>query len=244
MNQMEQEVPLIIYTYQFKSLYDPTKTNCHDFYKTNFGFKEDLIGNLCGGGVLTINTFDFSDPLATSMAWMNIALNNNTYIPQHYADLVFLSSMSCSDLDNLLFISTSKFQKYLQKNVFNPVYANYPDTCKLNINKNACTNRELTYQQWLDQTIFAKPLPGMTPVKDDSYVNAYPTFTKLKFPPELSFYLKKADLENFPLTVADCMTFFQTNKLYNLEIVGDILIQKQNVDYPKVFMTQQIIRYI
>ena len=95
MYQMEQEVPLILYSYQLMSLYDPTKTNCHDFYKTNIGFDEGVITNLCSGGVLKIKTFDFSDPLLTSQAWMNIALNNNTYMPHFYADLVFLSSLTC-----------------------------------------------------------------------------------------------------------------------------------------------------
>lgn len=113
MYQMEQEVPLIVYTYQFSSLYDATKTNCHDFYKTNFVFDEDLIANLCGGGILKINTFDFSNPLETSKAWMNIALNNNTFLAHYYADLVYLSGKTCADLDTLIFLSTSKFQKFI-----------------------------------------------------------------------------------------------------------------------------------
>jgi len=35
---MEQEVPLIVYTYQLNSALDLT-AGCEAFYKTNFGFK-------------------------------------------------------------------------------------------------------------------------------------------------------------------------------------------------------------
>lgn len=70
--------------------------------------------------------------MATSRAWMNIALNNNTANEADYADLVFLSSMSSADLDKLIFFSTSKFQKFLLKNVFNPIFVKFPKTCTLN----------------------------------------------------------------------------------------------------------------
>ena len=243
MYQMEQEVPLIVYTYQFSSLFDATKTTCHDFYLSNFKFGEALIDNLCGGGVLKIKTFDFSDPIETSKAWMNIALNNNTFLAHYYADLVFLSGYTCGDLDTLIFLSTSKFQKYIQKNVFQAVFAHYPATCTLNVQKNRCTNRELTYQQWLDQSILSAPLAPL-PATSDSYVTAFPSFTKLKVRPELSFYLNKAGLAAFDVKLADCMAFFQTNKLYNLEIIGDIIINKAVVDYPKTFMQPQFVRYI
>lgn len=78
----------------------------------------------------------------------------------------------------------------------------------------------------------------------DSYVNAFPTFTKLKLAPELSYFLNKAGEKTFDVKLADCMTFFSTNKLYNLEIIGDIILQKTDVDYPKTFITPEMVRYI
>ncbi len=91
--------------------------------------------------------------MATAKAWMNIALNNNTANPSDYADLVFLTSKTSEELDQLIFYSTSKFQKYMLTNVFNPVFDKFSKVCTLNTAQKVCTNKELTYQQWLDQSI-------------------------------------------------------------------------------------------
>lgn len=42
---------------------------------------------------------------------------------------------------------------------------------------------------------------------DESYVRAYPEFTKLSFTPELGYYLDKAELEHFEITVANAYGF-------------------------------------
>lgn len=114
---MEQEVPLIVYSKQLTATADVATDTCATFYEKTFGFPVPMSETLCSGGDLEIKTFTFADKETTCRAWMNLALNNNTANPSDYADLVFLSSMSSEDLDNLLFYSTSKFQKYITKNV-------------------------------------------------------------------------------------------------------------------------------
>lgn len=149
MSTMEQEVPLIVYTKQLNSVID-ISAGCNTFYVKTFGFPQDMADNLCSGGILEVDTFTFKDQEKTSRAWTNIILNNNTANPSDYADLVFLSSKTAADLDTLIFYSTSKLQNFLTKNVFQPIFVKYPNTCKLNAANTICTNKELTYQQWLD----------------------------------------------------------------------------------------------
>lgn len=161
---------------------------------------------------------------------MNLALNNNTNNPSDYADFVFLSSLSGLEIDQLLFYSTSTFQKFLQTNIIDPIFKQYPDTCKSNIDKKLCTVRELTYQQWLDQSILSNP-PASVPKTTDSYVNAFKDFTTLPLAPEISFYLAKAKLDPIKATLADTMEIMQTNRLFNLEIIGDIILQKPATTY-------------
>jgi hypothetical protein len=74
----------------FNSSLDLTN-GCSSFYTTNFGLTETVAGKLCDTNVWNITTFDFSDPLKTSKALMNIYWNNATLLPSNYADLVFLT---------------------------------------------------------------------------------------------------------------------------------------------------------
>jgi len=53
-----------------------------------------------------------------------------------------------------------------------------------------------------------------------------------------------AELETFPLTLKDVFDFFQPNRLFNLEIIGDIVLNKQIPTYSPVFTTPQMSRYI
>lgn len=89
-DSMEQEFPLLIYTYKLHSILDVSK-GCPTFYKDNFGFSDSIANNLCNENSLGINTFNFEDKLLTAKAWMNIFLNNNTYAPENFADLLFLT---------------------------------------------------------------------------------------------------------------------------------------------------------
>ncbi|CDW87257.1 cd36 family protein [Stylonychia lemnae] len=236
---MEQEVPLIVYTEQLASIVDVQKVGCLKFYSDEFKFSTDLQQNLCSGGKLGIKTFDFSDVRVTSKAWMSILLHNNTLDASDYADLLFLSSMSTDDLNNLLFLSTSTIQTYLTKNVFGPVYAKHKDTVCTVSQFQMCTPKELAYQQWLDLSILSQP-DATTP---ESYVNQFPADTKLKLAPELGYFLYKAGLDKVSITLGNVVTFMQLNRLYNLEIIGDILLNVKS-DYIDVFTNEQIRRYI
>jgi hypothetical protein len=106
MKIMEQELPLLVYTYQLNSVVD-LKEGCEVFYVNQFGFNEEIAQSLCTDE--NVKTFSFQDQLKTNKAWMNIYINNNTYVPDNYADLVFLTGLSYKDLNALIFASTSKF---------------------------------------------------------------------------------------------------------------------------------------
>lgn len=118
---------------------------CNTFYTKTFGFPKDMADSLCSGGILEVDTFTFKDKESTCRTWVNLMLNNNTANPSDYADLVFLSSKTAADLDNLLFASTSKFQVYMSKNLFEPIFVKFPNTCKVNAANKVCTNKELAY---------------------------------------------------------------------------------------------------
>lgn len=130
MQSMEAEFPLLVYTYYLKSVLDLSK-GCSSFYTTNWGFTQAVADALCGKNSLNITTFDFTDTLATSKAWMNIYLNNMTYSPENYADLIYITLMSYDQLNTLIYGKNSKMQKYLVKNVLTPVYTLYKDNCTL-----------------------------------------------------------------------------------------------------------------
>lgn len=82
-----------------------------------------------------------------------------------------------------------------------------------------------------------KPIP-------ESYQRAFPEFSTLPLTPELDYFLFKAGLDTFPFTMADAYSFLQTNRLYNLEIIGDIVINKEIPTYKPVFTNEQTARYL
>jgi hypothetical protein len=86
-NEMELEVPLIVYTYQFNNALGDAEVDCNSFYTVQLKFSQATADALCNGGPLNIQTFNFKDRMATAKAWMNIALNNGTFNPSDYADL-------------------------------------------------------------------------------------------------------------------------------------------------------------
>lgn len=196
--------------------------------------------------MLGIDTFNFTDVMKTSTAWMAIALFNSTYQPQFYADLVFLTSKSCAELDQLIFYSTSRVQQFLQTNVFEPVFAHYNGTvCGAALAGNACTTKELAYQQWVDLGVFSNPPKGV-PQVSGSYVAHFANMTSFEFEPEFANYISKSNVGQpaTPITVADCVSFFHMNRLYNLEIIGDLLLAFNGTDYQTAFNQTQFVRYL
>lgn len=60
-----------------------------------------------------INTFNFYvNPLKSSRAWVNIFLNNETYDPSDYLDLMYLTGLQGSDVTTLLHSKTSKIKAF------------------------------------------------------------------------------------------------------------------------------------
>ena len=49
-NTLEQEFPLILYTYQFMNAADISE-GCETFYNTTFGLDNDTANKLCGDNV-------------------------------------------------------------------------------------------------------------------------------------------------------------------------------------------------
>lgn len=243
MQTMELEFPLLIYTYQLKSVID-TKQDCKTIYTRDdqFGFSEDLANALCGDNSWGITTFNFNDILKTSKAWMNIYLNSMTYAPENYADLAFLTSLSDAELNTLMHSKDSKMNNFIRTLVMNPVYEQYKDKgCSLSLaDVKVCTNKELTYMQWIDSTVLKNPMPSLPKPSDLSYQRAFPDFTTLSFTPEYGFYMSMAGLtlDKTP-TVANCYGFMHMNRLYNQQIIGDIILQKkEGIKYDLIFTNE------
>lgn len=68
-----------------------------------------------------------------------------------------------------------------------------------------------------------------------SYTRAYPSFTKLTYTPELSYFLEKAELENFNVTIDDAFKFLTSDRLFNMQIIGDIIMSKTPSTYEPTF---------
>jgi hypothetical protein len=64
-----------------------------------------------------------------------------------------------------------------------------------------CTVKDITYMQWINQTVLANPPPSMMMSigTNESYVRSFPAWTVLSFTPELGYYLQKAELQTFPV---------------------------------------------
>ena len=93
--------------------------SCKKFYLSN-KFKAAQAAILCSNGSnpvtnpLQITKFNFyTNPKETCKAWMNIFLNNQTYNPADYADLLFLMNITSTELTKLIY-STTNFTDRIQ----------------------------------------------------------------------------------------------------------------------------------
>ena len=65
--------------------------------------------------------------------------------------------------------------------------------------------------------------------------------------PELSLYLAMTKKDKFPASLDNVFDMMQFNRFFNLEIIGDIVLKKQDVDYDKTFINDafgQYLRYV
>jgi len=99
--------------------------------------------------------------------------------------------------------------------------------------------------QWINQGVLSNPPPSTgLPATNESYVRAYPEWTHLNYTPELGYFLDKAGLNHFPVSVAQVRTFMQPNRLFNQEIISDIIIGVQPKTYSNVFTNKEMARYL
>lgn len=139
-----------------------------------------------------ITTFNFyEDPLRSSKAWVNIYLNNNTNNQNDYVDLLLATGKFGNDIDQMLHAKSSKIKSFFLTNVFKPIYDHYSPMGYCNNTNKVCTIKDLTYMQWINQTVLVNPPPSMNMGEgtNDSYVRAFPSWTTLSFTPELGYYL-------------------------------------------------------
>jgi hypothetical protein len=107
---------------------------------------------------------------------------------------------------------------YFQTNVFKPIYDHYSTLgiCTQGAAYGACTIKELTYAQWINQSILLNPPDSINMQPSyESYVRLFPDWTSLSFTPELGYFLAKAELPSFPVAISDVITFMQPNRLFN-----------------------------
>ena len=95
----------------------------------------------------------------------------------------------------------SKIKTFFKTNVFKPIYDHYSPLGFCNNSYQMCTVKDITYIQWINQTVLANPPPSMMMSigTNESYVRSFPAWTVLSFTPELGYYLQKAELQDFPV---------------------------------------------
>ncbi len=88
---MEVEFPLLIYSHEFSahiSLKVRDIATCINFYKTDFGLKDNQAKALCSDYILTRFNF-FRDPLESSKIWTSLILFNSTNNMEYMEQFLF-----------------------------------------------------------------------------------------------------------------------------------------------------------
>ena len=141
--------------------------------------------------------------------------------------------------------NNSLVKSFFHTNLFKPIYDHYSPMGFCGTTYELCTLKELTYQQWINQLVLLNPPPSMNMIgTNESYVRAFPSWTVLSFTPELGYYLGKAELPQFQVNVSDVLSFMQPNRLFNQEIIGDIMVNKTIKSYSPVFTNPQMAQYL
>lgn len=136
-NQMEIEVPLLIYSNLFHSVIDgkvKDQETCKTFYQQSFGFKSEQAGLLCMDdkdpqNLLNITTFNFySDPVRTSKAWVSLYMFNVSADPSLLADMLYLLNTDTKTISDWLFSSKTLVTTFMKEQVFKPIYTHYQNS--------------------------------------------------------------------------------------------------------------------
>ena len=138
----------MVYTEKFFLSVDYS-LGCTNYYMDYFKFEKKIAQDLCSPSVT--RTFSFFEKKVTCRAWMTIMLNGKVGDTQYYVELLFITGMTTEQLDTILF--ATNLQNYLHYYVYTPVKKLYPSHCTRAIKHNRCTNKELVYLQWYNQTL-------------------------------------------------------------------------------------------
>lgn len=108
-----------------------------------------------------------------------------------------------------------------------------------------CTNKELTYLQWYNQTLVKNGSPLLKFETDESYSRYYPynSYSHMLYPPEMSYFMDKAGLTlNEAITMDDFYDFMSETRFYDQAIVSEIFLNKghpEDTVYQK-FISQEM----
>ena len=236
--------------------------SCKIFYQKQFGLRAAQTSMFCMSENDSVNNFwnvtafnFYTDLFRSCKTWMNVYLNNDTHSPNDYIDLLLTTGMEGSSITSLIHSKASKIKAFLQTNVFEKVFNHYYNTsctepdciryCQMASQYKTCTNKELVYLQWINQTVLRNPPPSIgLEATSESYIRAFPDWTVMTYTPELGYYLDKAGLKHFPVSVSQVRTFMQPNRLFNQEIISDILLDVHPITYSPVFTNAEMARYL
>mmetsp|Transcript_22842 Transcript_22842/g.22102 ORF Transcript_22842/g.22102 Transcript_22842/m.22102 type:complete len:86 (-) Transcript_22842:1373-1630(-) len=84
-------------------------------------------------------------------------------------------------VDSVFSEDDSAFVQEIMSEVMGPVYEHYKDSvCTLSVNSNACSLRELVFNQWAFGEVLKNPLPNFpeyNPALYQSYTRVFPDMT-------------------------------------------------------------------
>ena len=160
MTTMSLEFPMLTMASQVSSDVTTSGLACADFYTTNLDLTSDQATALCTKST----NFTFTDPFLTSVALTNAYLYQNTFNSYYYTEFLSVSGVSPVAINDTFYGSDSAFTTYFNS-INSEIYSQYKDSACYSMNaevfsREYCSFSNLTYNQWLDGTILANPLPG------------------------------------------------------------------------------------
>ena len=169
---------------------------CQEIYTTNFGLDTDMATNLCTSST----NFTFADPFQTSVALTNTYLYQSTFSPFYFNEFLEKTGMALSAVNDTFYGPTKAFTEYYST-LESEIYTHYADdACTTSyVTKTACSFSNITYNQWLDGTILANPLPGAV-ATSDGYVMHYGKYANGWITPEYSYWRSMNDEIPLPIT--------------------------------------------
>lgn len=99
--------------------------------------------------------------------------------------------------------------------------------------------------QWANLTVLSFPPPKLN-IKptNESYVRAFPDWTRLTYTPEVGYVLRKAEMEGINATTPEVLAVMQTNRLYNQKLITDVFLEVEPKSYMRPFSNKQMGRYL